>query len=114
MSPCFIPAVLSSQKYLDHVRQGYSLPAGGALLLLLESLDDAEAAEEVAALGRLHLLSHWEVLQVVEAHRTLQRLGAALLLCSGLPLLQGLQIGSQRRIIAAKLVWLKNIIVGQN
>ena len=72
MSPCFIPAVLSSQKYLDHLRQLCPLPAGGALLLLLESLVQAEAAEEVAAQGRLHLLSHWQLLQVVEAHRTLQ------------------------------------------
>ena len=68
----FIPAVFASQKYLDHVRQQCFLPALGALLLLLESLVQAEAAEEVSALGRLHLLSHWQVLQVVEAHRTLQ------------------------------------------
>ena len=103
-----------SQKHLNHFGQRHFLPAGGALLLLLESLGQAEAAEEVAALGPLHLLSLWQVLQGVEAHRTLKRLqrlggsvGAPLILCSRLPLLQGLQIGSQRRRITAKLVWLK-------
>ena len=56
-----------SQKHLNHFGQRHFLPAGGALLLLLESLGQAEAAEEVAALGPLHL---WQVLQGVDADRT--------------------------------------------